>query len=227
MHYGTGAFDWIYYSSSGSLYKLEGMDEQGYFRWTSLTEYFIGTQVRDGELILGETKVTRDLDTRVLNTIRAIQSNNSYPIDGYFANYGGDAFDWVYVMGDKIYKLDGMNEDGYFKWIPLTDYFDGVEVQNYTKIKIGENRIETEQREKKEACENILGGRWVQDGDRWMCIMEETDSSSSTSSSSSISFNSSSSSIYSSSSSSTSSISSSSSAANTSGNDTGAFPNLT
>ena len=228
VHYGSGAFDWIYYSSSGSLYKFEGMDERGYFRWTSLTEYFIGTQVRDGKLILGEVKVTRALDTKVLNTIRAIQSKDGYFIDGYFANYGGNAFDWVYVMGGKIYKLDGMNENGYFKWLPLTDYFDSIEVQDYTKIKIGRNR--------KEACEKILHGQWILDGDRWMCVDNNEDTRSSSvfssfsmipsSSSSSSSLSSSNNSIDRSSSFITSNISSSNSAANAFDNNTGAFLNF-
>ncbi len=226
VHYGSGAFDWIYRSSGGGLYKLEGMDENGYFQWTPLTKYFTSTEVREGKLILGEAKITRDLDTRALNTIRAIRSNDSYPINGYFTNYGDGAFDWAYVMGDKIYKLDGMDENGYFKWLPLTDYFEGIEVQDYTKIKIGENRIEKELRERKEKCEND-GGQWKQEEGRWMCIWEEKIViSSSTSSNSSSSSFSSSSSVQSSSSSSTSSIASSSSTANTSNNGTGAFPNL-
>ena len=223
VHYGNGAFDWLYRTSGGGLYKLEGRDENGYFQWTSLKNYFTHTEVRDGKLILGEEKITRDVDTRTLSVIRAIRSKDSYPINGYFTNYGDGAFDWAYVMGHKIYKLDGMDENGYFKWIPLTDYFDGIEVQNYKTIKIGENRIEKERRERKEKCEND-GGQWKQEEGRWMCVWEEDVVISSSSSSSSSSTSSSSSSVQSSSSSSTSSVASSSSAANNSDQDLGTFP---
>ena len=230
VHYGSGAFDWIYYSSKGRLYKLDGMDENGYFQWISLTNYFTNIEVRNGKIILGEakiTRITREFDSRTLNIIRSIRKQSSYPVNGYFTKYGTDAFDWVYVTGAKLYKLDGMDKNGYFKWLPLTDYFDGIEVQDYAKIKIGENRIEKELRERKEKCEND-GGQWKQEEGYWMCIWEENIviSSSTSSSSSSSSFISSSSSMQSFSSSSTSSTVSSNSTVNSSSNDIGAFPNL-
>ncbi len=155
VHYGEEAFDWIYRTREGGLYKLEGMDKNGYFQWTSLKDYFLHTEVLDGKLILGDEKITRDLDTRILSVIRAIRSKESYPINGYFINYGNGAFDWAYVVGDRIYKLDGMDENGYFKWIPLTNYFNRVEIKNYTKIKIGETRIEKEHQKKKKDYETI------------------------------------------------------------------------
>ena len=141
VHYGSGVFDWIYYSSRGKLYKLDGMDEEGYFQWTSLTNYFTNIEVKNGKIILGEAKITREFDSRTLNIIRSIRKQSSYLVNGYFTKYGTDAFDWVYVTGGKLYKLDGMDKNGYFKWLPLTDYFNGIEVQDYTKIKIGESYI--------------------------------------------------------------------------------------
>ena len=187
VHYGSGPFDWFYYSlKTGSIYKLDGMKSNGYFKWTPLTQYFSGTEIRGGKLILGEVKFTRDLDTRTSNIIRAIQKQKEYPINGYFVHYGSGPFDWFYysLKTGSIYKLDGMKSNGYFKWTPLTQYFSGIQVKNGTIIKIGEAYIGQELQKKKEACENILHGQWVQDNSRWMCIVEEgsVDRSSSSSS---------------------------------------------
>ena len=234
IHYGSGPFDWLYYSqNTGGIYKLDGMRSDGYFQWTPLTQYFDGTHIRDGKLILGNVKVTRDLDTRALNIIRAIQTQDSYPIDGYFIHYGSGPFDWLYYSQNTggIYKLDGMRSDGYFQWTPLTQYFDGIEIKNGDTIKIGEALIDQELQKKKEACEKILHGQWMQDNGRWICIIEEhTSRESFLSSGSSNSFSSSSSSSYSSSSvsksssSSSESESSSSSMMSNSDKSTGAFP---
>ena len=160
-------------------------------------------------------------------------AQKDYPINGYFVHYGSGPFDWLYYSQNTggIYKLDGMRSDGYFKWTPLTQYFDGIEVKNGDMIKIGEALIDQELQKKKEACENILHGQWVQDNSRWMCVIEgHTSSKSSLSSSSSSSFSSSSSSSYSSSSvsksssSSSESESSSSSMMSNSDKSIGAFP---
>ena len=234
VHYGSGPFDWLYRSrNTGGIYKLDGMRSDGYFKWTPLTQYFSGTQIRGGKLILGKVKATKDLGTRALTIIRAIQKQDSYPINGYFVHYGSGPFDWLYRSRNTggIYKLDGMRSDGYFKWTPLTQYFSGIEVKNDDTIKIGEALINQELQKKKEACENILHGQWVQDNSRWMCVIKEhTSSESSLSSGSSSSFSSSSSSSYLSSSvskssgSSSESESSSSSMMSNSDKSTGAFP---
>ncbi|SMC10049.1 hypothetical protein [Nitratiruptor tergarcus] len=57
-------------------------------------------------------------------------SNKNFPINGYFSHYGQGAFDWLYVsaISMNIYKLDGMDENGYLKWTPLSKYFDEVQV---------------------------------------------------------------------------------------------------
>ena len=142
IHYGDGPFDWIYYSRKGGLYKLEGMQENGYFQWMVLTKYFHNSKIKNGQLILGKEEITRNLDTRTLNVIRTICKKESYHINGYFTNYEEGAFDWIYITGKKVYKLDGMDKNGHFKWIDLTKYFDSIEIDNYTTIRIGKNRIE-------------------------------------------------------------------------------------
>ena len=96
-------------------------------------------------------------------------------------------------------------------------------------IKIGEALIDQELQKKKETCENILHGEWVQDNSRWMCVIEGHTSSKYSLSSSSFSSSSSSSYLSSSSVSNSSSLSSesessSSSMMSNSDKSTGAFP---
>ena len=174
VHYDSGMFDWLYRSSSGALYKLEGMDENGYFQWTPLSEYFDNVKIENDKLILGTPKITRDIEPHKMKTIERIAQRNVYKINGYFINYNEGAFDWIYVMGNQAYKLDGIDKNGYFKWIPLTNYFNTVEVVDYTRIKFGDaiisNRISSSSSidEAQKACEE-KNGEW--DADRRFCII--------------------------------------------------------
>jgi hypothetical protein len=50
-------------------------------------------------------------------------TGKEFPIDGYFIHFGKGAFDWIYIdkQTSKSFKLEGMDERGYFKWKPLDD----------------------------------------------------------------------------------------------------------
>ncbi|SMC08638.1 hypothetical protein [Nitratiruptor tergarcus] len=135
-NYGTGAFDWIYKTSnSKGLYKLNGMDENGYFKWINLTNY-ISSHVENGKIIIGHMQYNGNENiSKIVNKLE----NREFPIKGYFSNYGTGAFDWIYKTSNSkgLYKLNGMDENGYFKWINLTENFNTTQVQD-NKIIIGD-----------------------------------------------------------------------------------------
>ncbi|SMC10171.1 hypothetical protein SAMN05660197_2013 [Nitratiruptor tergarcus DSM 16512] len=144
-HYGSGSFDWMYRSAkSGKVYKLEGMDKNGYFKWTNLTDFFSKSYVRNGKIIIGSLKSTRDVNNEKTSAFIKDLENKEFPIDGYFAHYGSGSFDWIYksAKSEKVWKLEGMDESGYFKWTKLTDYFNEIRVQD-DKIIIGNAFEET------------------------------------------------------------------------------------
>lgn len=175
VQYGPGAFDWIYKSVEGGLYKLEGMQEDGYLVWRSLQEYFPHAYIENNQLILGDPQLSRDENTRDLELIKAIKAQDAYRVNGYFTQYGKDAFDWVYVVegSNNIYKLDGMTEDGKFKWLPLTEYIDDVKVEKYKDIIIGKSSSSIR-------C-LAIGGEWDEENE--LCIVSQNYSQSSVSSS--------------------------------------------
>ncbi|MRI58311.1 MAG: hypothetical protein C6H99_02260 [Epsilonproteobacteria bacterium] len=125
-HFGNGAFDWIYISSSKAFVaKLEGMDEQGYFRWTNLrslvgdVDLYYEPAARAGIIELKNVSYEapaylKALDGKVLEA------------DGYFFNYGNGAFDWLYLSssGRLLAKLEGMDDRGYFVWTQIEDLVD-------------------------------------------------------------------------------------------------------
>jgi|GEM_PF-4615048 len=59
-----------------------------------------------------------------LEKIIKVLTQKEQDIDGYFSHYGDGAYDWVYVSKSKkmIAKLEGMDEEGYFKWYELSNY---------------------------------------------------------------------------------------------------------
>ena len=60
IHYGEGAFDWIYIvRNTGDIYKLEGMEPiSGYFIWTRLPYPEAGLEiVKSGDLIFIGQKI--------------------------------------------------------------------------------------------------------------------------------------------------------------------------
>ena len=174
VHYAPGIFSWAYKSAKGGFYKLEGMDEKGFLVWKSLRKYFPHVHVKNDQLILGEPEINRDVDTRDLAIIRAIKAHDTYKVNGYFTHYASGPFDWAYVINEKnkIYKLDGMKKDGQFKWLPLTDYVEGVKVEGYKEIEIGKPSPLAK-------C-LTLGGEW--DTEDELCIIHEKDFSNHTSS---------------------------------------------
>ena len=174
VHYAPGIFSWAYKSVKGGFYKLEGMDKKGFLVWKSLKNYFPHAYVKNDQLILGEPELNRDIDTRDLAIIRTIKAHDTYKINGYFTHYAPGPFDWAYVINEKnkIYKLDGMKKDGQFKWLPLTDYVEGVKVEGYKEIEIGKPSPLAK-------C-LTLGGEW--DTEDELCIIHEKDFSNHTSS---------------------------------------------
>ncbi len=174
--FGDGAFDWMYRTAKGKLYKLDGIDQRGYFQWTPLTPYFKKIELRDGKIILQKADTTtRNVDKRVLKTIEKITQKSVYPVNGYFTQYANGAFDWVYIDGQDMYKLEGLEPNGYFRWTPVGEYFQEVKVENYKRVIIGEI--------KKDKLCVINGGQW--DEKRGFCFIYVASSSTSEESSSS------------------------------------------
>lgn len=83
-------------------------------------------------LILGLSLAHADQADDVAATLQA----DTMTLNGYFTNYGSDKFDWAYVTSDlqAVYKLDGLNADGSFDWLPIstptTPRIDGIVVEN-------------------------------------------------------------------------------------------------
>ena len=140
--YGEGAFDWIYYTSNGRLYKLKGMNKKnGYLQWEEITPYFSGVHFEEGKLIVGPRSIARTIDTRTNNIVRAIE-NKPFQVRGYFTNYNNGAFDWILETGNgALYKLNGMDDHGYFQWKPLSNYFTNISLKDYREVVIGEAKI--------------------------------------------------------------------------------------
>ena len=143
-NYGSGAFDWVYYSENTKrLYKLTGMDQHGYLQWKELTPYFSHIRFEEGNLTM-MPKVIRDdeIDFQLRDTIEKIKHQPSFPsfvVKGYFVHYGEGAYDWIlFTKGGKLYKLDGKKEDQTFSWINVTKYFKSISLQDYKNITIGD-----------------------------------------------------------------------------------------
>ena len=78
-------------------------------------------------------------------TIDAIK-NRVWTVDGYFVHYDKGVFDWFYLSAKtkRIYKLEGMDEEGYFVWsdvntsnchiIKATDYNTYILIDCPTKV---------------------------------------------------------------------------------------------
>jgi len=191
--YGDGAFDWIYYSRNGRLYKLQGMEQgTGYLQWTPLTSYFSHVRFENGKLIIGSRTVTRDVGLRVNNVIRTIE-NKPFDVAGYFVHYDNGAYDWVLRTKQGLYKLNGLKDGRYFDWKPLGTYFKKIDLKNYTQLIIGDAKVEiassssSQQHSQssssidpylekaKNNCQ-ILGGQW--DDENLICILNRGNSSS-------------------------------------------------
>ena len=127
IHYSDGAYDWIYVSKSKRVYKLEGMDEDGYLKWLNLSWVINGVNIdKNSWKIYFDTGILPGMEPELTQIIDAIENKN-LDIDGFFTHYGDGAYDWIYVSKSKrVYKLEGMDEEGYLEWLKLSDYIDEV-----------------------------------------------------------------------------------------------------
>ncbi|SMC09896.1 hypothetical protein [Nitratiruptor tergarcus] len=136
-NFGQGAYDWIYRPVGGGLYKLNGLDpDTGYFQWTDLTKKFVSVSVKQGKIVIGDSNENQN--SNIVNTLK----NREIKIQGYFANFGQGAYDWIYrPVGGGLYKLNGLDPDtGYFQWTDLTKKFVSVSVKQ-GKIAIGNSTL--------------------------------------------------------------------------------------
>ncbi|GEM_PF-3844096 len=149
-HYGDGAYDWLYISRSKKVYKLEGMDENGYLEWLDLNLYIKKVEMNNDKskvtISMKSTGayngLTRALDPdtvkikKVLNVIKERPLN----IHGYFTHYGDGAYDWLYITANRkvVAKLEGMDENGYLEWLKLSKYVEVEMDEDKTSVKIKE-----------------------------------------------------------------------------------------
>jgi len=66
----------------------------------------------------GLVDAKRALELTISRKVQREVQNRSYPIAGYFLNYGPNPFDWIYVSASLrlVGKLEGMEEDGTLRW---------------------------------------------------------------------------------------------------------------
>jgi subtilisin family serine protease len=129
IHYGDGAFDWLYVSSSlRFVAKLEGLKADGkYLKWKRL--YFDSVKV-NGEEIRLFGPLSQDPLERSLTKKRL-------KIDGYFVHYASEPYDWIYLSAKtkKVYKFEGLDYRKRFLWVKLllTYRFIGEKVTFFRK----------------------------------------------------------------------------------------------
>ncbi|NPA03476.1 MAG: hypothetical protein GXO61_01280 [Epsilonproteobacteria bacterium] len=135
--YGKGMFDWIYLSSDGKLLaKLEGLDEEGGIKWTILrgfgVEYIKEAFYKDGKIYL--SGLGDGWNGEIKELAKELLEKGSFKINGYFARFGDRMYDWLYLTKDYtiLAKLEGLNEDGSFKWeflkLGKCSYFEEIRV---------------------------------------------------------------------------------------------------
>jgi hypothetical protein len=91
---------------------------------------------------------------RLIQIVRKL-NKKTLPVKGYFTNYGTGAFDWIYVSGNRIWKLDGLKENGEFKWTELTEYFTQLDIEKYRYIHLGPLKIKNEQSSDTSSQQNV------------------------------------------------------------------------
>ena len=134
-------------------------------------------------------------ENKTLTVLKTIK-DSPLKINGYFTHYAEGAYDWIYVSTSKrVYKLEGMDENGYLEWLKLSDYISDVELEDgVILIKVKDSvlaLLESPDSEAKEKCESE-GGVWL---DSLGCSMPSSSSEATSSSESSSSIESSSSSV--------------------------------
>ncbi|WP_281847726.1 BspA family leucine-rich repeat surface protein [Nitratiruptor tergarcus] len=115
VHYGSGAYDWIYNPrGTNGLYKLEGLDQNGYFRWTNLSASFKAS-VSDHTLHLSSTQPQTILEITSPNqevnvnlaTIKTIKCNSLSPGDTFKIN----GVTYKVVDNTMLYNMNPNHDD--------------------------------------------------------------------------------------------------------------------
>ncbi|MRJ03338.1 MAG: hypothetical protein GXO19_07905 [Epsilonproteobacteria bacterium] len=136
-HYGPGIFDWLYVSQTGRLLaKLKGMLPNGNLDWEILTDHVdhIELKYENGNEYFKLVGVNEEKAPDYLKNLE----ESWIKAHGFFFHYGPGAFDWLYLTTSRKYlaKLDGMNEDGSFKWVFIQDCLSSFDFDG-EKISIG------------------------------------------------------------------------------------------
>ena len=112
VHYGSGAYDWLYISSNKKLVaKLAGM-KGDYLRWKPLLiDTFDTIQIEGNSIHFGQSN----------DPFGQNFAGRSFAIDGYFVHYAPRSYDWIYITADthRPYKFEGLGYEGNFLWVPL------------------------------------------------------------------------------------------------------------
>ncbi|BCD62956.1 hypothetical protein NitYY0826_C1844 [Nitratiruptor sp. YY08-26] len=130
VHYGEGAFDWIYNPrGSEGVYKLEGLKPNGHFKWTSLSASFKAS-VSDHTLHLSSTQPQTILEITTPNqevnvnlaTIKTIKCNqlsagDTFKINGVtykvvdntmLKNMDPNHDDYEHICTSKVTNMSGL-----------------------------------------------------------------------------------------------------------------------
>ena len=112
VHYGSGAYDWLYISSNKKMVaKLAGMNGD-YLRWEPLLiNAFDNIQIRGNSIHFGQSS----------DPFGQNFAGKSFAIDGYFVHYASRSYDWIYIATDTHhpYKFEGLGYEGALLWVPL------------------------------------------------------------------------------------------------------------
>ena len=112
VHYGLGAYDWLYISSNKKLVaKLAGMNGD-YLRWKPLLiDAFDTIQIEGNSIYFGQSS----------DPFGQNFAGKSFAIDGYFVHYAPGPYDWIYITADTYhpYKFEGLGYEGALLWVPL------------------------------------------------------------------------------------------------------------
>ncbi len=123
VQFGPNKFDWVYITLDKKYaFKLEGMDESsGKLLWQRL--YFDTIKVNQDSVKFGSA----------LQGYATKLALKEFPISGYFIHYGKGSYDWIYIERDthKSFKLEKLDYDGSFLWIPLKIF---PSIENNTAI---------------------------------------------------------------------------------------------
>ncbi|MBN2896154.1 MAG: S8 family serine peptidase [Campylobacterales bacterium] len=129
IHFGDGAYDWIYVANGGGALKLTGLNTNtGELTWANL----------DGTATVNAS--ASSVTFSGVTTGAPSVNGKTYPINGHFIRYGTrTAYEWVYVPhnGSYVAKLEGMGDDGSLKWTLIDTPADPV----FSSVSVGADGI--------------------------------------------------------------------------------------